>query len=81
MTTRQEIAEGKRLSKEYHDRVNAEAYNRKRDMATMYSDETIRALIDLAANKNVPPEISMAKSQVAQAMIAYKNMINERWNK
>ena len=52
---------------------------RKRDMATKYSDETIRAWIDLAANKNVPPEASRAKSQVAQAMISYNNMIDKRW--
>ena len=55
------------------------AEQRKHDMATKYSDETIRAWIDLAANKNVPPEASRAKSQVAQAMIAYNNMIDKRW--
>ena len=59
------------------DRERAE--QRKRDMATMYSDETIRAWIDLAANKNVPPEASRAKSQVAQAMIAYNDMIDARY--
>jgi hypothetical protein len=85
METRQEIAEGNRLSKEYHDRVNAEAYNRKRDMATKYSDDEIRELIKVswAAIRDEwdeNGESANACANIAQAMIAYNNMISERWN-
>ena len=48
---------------------------------TKYTDEDILKVINLAGNPNLLSEISLEKSALAQAMIAYNNMIDARINR
>ena len=47
-----------------------------RDRATKYSDATIKEYIEYARTNS--PEYIPASAQIAQAMIAYNRMIDER---
>ena len=63
-----------------------EQKNRKEQMATRYSDEEIRNVIDNADRScrfewNLEPQAAAATVLVAQAMLAYNEMIDRRWGK
>jgi len=57
----------------------------EKQKATKYSDEEIKKWIDNSTNWNwdcayeCHPAIAQAHAQIAQAMIAYNNMIDARW--
>ena len=78
MTT-DEKREADRLLKDYQDRVDAKYKARKEQMATKYSDEVIREHIDKAV-KVGSMEYAKMEAEIAQAMIAYNQMIEARWN-
>ena len=68
-----------RVAEERQALINGEREARKKQKATKYSDEEIKDSIYSCMSGGVTARASIVGSLIIANMIAYNNMIDERW--